>query len=1199
MNLTEILREGRGNTEYKLRDMSEDKKNNRKQNGNKDDSRKEMSAGRDEYKPLGEPADNAEDRTAENERMDALEKYSYFDAYQIINSASIPNDTLRKGQRLFNQGMFSRIDMIEGYDSNIMNGDELGQATWTGSGPNAKIRTTVTFSKTALLNASCNCPACQKRRTGYWYYGEQKSKCEYVAGLLYAVQAYLSDNNFGDATDRMANDFLNLCQSRRTNTAKTDSESSENKVMLKPRLVKKDGKLTVSFRIGTGKMLLIKQLGEFCDNVKNGATAIYGSDTKINHSRSNFTEESLKWLRFIEQIVQEEEEFNERMNEAVRLRNRYYYYRKPTDSVGGSLNLFGWRLDEFYQVLGDEKVDYEDRDSAYSQKLKLSAGTGNPPFSINISEEIPKTVKKPAEFEGIRVSGQLPELFYGTDLAYYVDDTTSTLKCSDRDFRDKIEPLTPFIDDYANFSFVIGRNRMAEFYYDILPSLADIAQITEKDPDRIHAFLAPRVNFVFYLDSDENDVYCAPFAYYGDKEFTLLDNLSRGHEKLSVQYRDYPREQEILYVLRKYFPAVDPDRKELTTDGDESLIYLLMAEGVDELLSYGEVRCTNRFRRRMKVRKVNASVGVSVSEGLLELDISSKDLSMQELLDILQSYRAKKTYYKLKDGSYVDLEDQSLEMLSELMDSMNLKPKDFVSGKMHLPLYRTLYLNKMLEENENIYAERDSHFRQIVKEFKAVNDADFDVPESLSGIMREYQKDGYRWLRLLETYKFGGILADDMGLGKTLQIISVLLAAKERCKEGEKMSALIVVPASVVYNWGDEFTRFAPQLEICLVTGTQAERREKISHAADHDVLVTSYDLLKRDIDQYEDIKFTYEIIDEAQYIKNHTTAAAKAVKVIKSTYRFALTGTPIENRLSELWSIFDFLMPGFLYSYDVFRRDIETPIVKYGDEDAMKRLQKMTSPFILRRLKGNVLKDLPEKLEEVRMVRFGKEQQKLYDAQVVRMRRDISGQTEEEFDRNKFMVLAELTKLRQICCDPSLCFEDYYEGSAKLDACMDLVNSAIDGGHRILLFSQFTSMLDILQRRLDQEGISYYTIVGSTPKEKRLQLAKSFNEGAVPVFLISLKAGGVGLNLTGADVVIHYDPWWNIAAENQATDRAHRIGQDKKVTEYKLIMKDSVEEKILNLQYTKRDLADQVINGETGNLGSMTREDLLEILGG
>lgn len=400
-----------------------------------------------------------------------------------------------------------------------------------------------------------------------------------------------------------------------------------------------------------------------------------------------------------------------------------------------------------------------------------------------------------------------------------------------------------------------------------------------------------------------------------------------------------------------------------------------------------------------------------------------------------------------------------------------------------------------------------------------------------------------------------------------------------------------------MFNWGEEIHKFAPELTFALISGTQEERRRKLENYEEADVLITSYDLLKRDAPFYEGKEFLYQIIDEAQYIKNHQTVAAKAVKVIKSQTRFALTGTPIENRLSELWSIFDYLMPGFLYKYEVFRREIEAPIVKNQDETAMERLKKMTAPFILRRLKADVLKDLPDKIEKTHYVRFEKKQQELYDAQVVHMRQQIAMQDGDEFQKNKLKILAELTRLRQICCDPSLCFENYKGESAKLEACQELIQRASEGGHKILLFSQFVTMLEIIRQKLDENGISYYMITGETSKEKRLKLVKNFNENDTRVFLISLKAGGVGLNLTGADVVIHYDPWWNIAVQNQATDRAHRIGQDKKVTVYQLIAKASVEEKIRQIQESKKDLLEQVVGSGAGQLGTMSKEDFLELL--
>ena len=475
-----------------------------------------------------------------------------------------------------------------------------------------------------------------------------------------------------------------------------------------------------------------------------------------------------------------------------------------------------------------------------------------------------------------------------------------------------------------------------------------------------------------------------------------------------------------------------------------------------------------------------------------------------------------------------------------------------------------------------------------------MEDSDFEVPVSLSNVMRKYQVQGFKWMKTLEQYRFGGILADDMGLGKTLQMISVLLSAKENNKAG---TALIISPASLVYNWGEEFKKFAPELKVTLVVGSQQERAKLIENYRDSDVLVTSYDLLKRDIADYEGAEFSYQILDEAQYIKNHSTAAAKSVKIIKSRYRYALTGTPIENRLSELWSIFDYLMPGFLYSYERFRRELETPIVKHKDENASARLKKMVSPFIMRRLKADVLKDLPDKIEEIRYAKLETEQQRLYDGQVIHMKNMIASQDADDFQKNKLQILAELTKIRQICCDPELLFEKYRGESAKRMACMELIKSAIEGEHKILVFSQFTTMLELLERDLEKAGISYYKIVGATPKEKRVEMVSAFNNDDTPVFLISLKAGGTGLNLTGADVVIHYDPWWNQAVQNQATDRAHRIGQMKVVSVYKLIAKGTIEEKIVKMQENKKNLADTILSGENGSIIQMSKEELMELL--
>lgn len=1111
-----------------------------------------------------------------SESIASLENYSYFNGAAIRNFMDIPQSSYREGENLFNQGKIEIVQIMSGYDRD--SGRIMGQVNAKGKSGTDEFAIRLQFSRTEVVNFECRCPKC---RRGYYLWFSRKTTCPYKAGVLKKLEAYLAAHNIGDATDLNAQKLISFYQEKRANLIAVDTVGKENSLKLIPRLMKKGGKLSVSFKIGEKKLYIVKNLETFCKNVKESAIDVYGTNTQINHNLKNFTENGRGWFHFISRIVQEEEEFYQRLNET----RGYYSYRKP--GVGSELNLFGRRLDEFYEQMADDAVEYEDKDGRETKKGTLTCINRNPKVTMQISAEELES----EEFHGIKVEGSLPDMYKGADTDYYIDG--NCLCRVDREFMQKIEPLANLSFGNA-FSFHVGRNRMSEFYHRILPDLQSIVDVVETEPERFRKYLLPDAHFVFYLDAQDKNVSCKLYARYGEKEVSVLDIISKKENGAIEPFRDAAREEEVLFQTMQWFPEVDIHEGELHCGENEDLVYRIMESGAEKLMEIGEVRCTKRFLGYHAVRPVKVSVGVSVSSGLLELNISTEDIPQNEMLDILNSYRTKKKYYRLKDGSFVNLNDSSLAMLAELMESMHLKPKEFVNGKMHLPMYRTLYLDKMLEENDSIYSSRDSHFREVVKNFKTVKDADFEEPKSLSKIMRNYQKNGYKWLRTLEAWQFGGILADDMGLGKTLQVIAVLLAAKQ---EGKTGTSIVVSPASLVFNWGEEFQKFAPELKISFITGTQEERQLKIEAYRESDVIVTSYDLLKRDIAYYEDKQFAYEVIDEAQYIKNHTTEAAKAVKIIKSNIRYALTGTPIENRLSELWSIFDYLMPGFLYTYDVFKRELENPIVKNNDEQAMKRLQKLAGPFILRRLKEDVLKDLPEKLEESRFVRLGSTQQTLYDAQVLHMRERLAGQDDSEFNKNKILVLAELTKLRQICCDPSLCFDNYNGGAAKLEACMELIQSAMDGGHRMLVFSQFTSMLEILQKALDSSGISYYTITGSTSKEKRLQLVKEFNEGDTPVFLISLKAGGVGLNLTGADMVIHYDPWWNLAVQNQATDRVHRIGQTKKVMVYKLIVKNSIEEKILKLQETKKNLAEQVIGGESGQLGSLSREEIMELL--
>ena len=435
------------------------------------------------------------------------------------------------------------------------------------------------------------------------------------------------------------------------------------------------------------------------------------------------------------------------------------------------------------------------------------------------------------------------------------------------------------------------------------------------------------------------------------------------------------------------------------------------------------------------------------------------------------------------------------------------------------------------------------------------------------------------------------------GFGKTVQMLSVIV---DYAKKEERKTSLVVSPSSLTLNWQNEAKKFTNELKTAVIRGTLQERKRIIEEIDRYDLVITSYDLLKRDIEIYKekDYKFKYIIADEAQYLKNSNTKNAKAIKQIKAETRYALTGTPIENSLAELWSIFDFIMPGYLFTYRKFKNIYETPIVKENDEKAMQKLKMLIEPFILRRNKKEVLKELPEKTVTVLNNEMNEEQKNIYLTYLLRAKQEIAEKIEiDGYEHSQMQILAALTRLRQICCHPSLFMEGYKEGSSKLEQCIEIIAEAIEAGHKILLFSGYTSMFEIIEKELKKNNIKYFKLTGATKVDERMKMVDEFNENPeVKLFLISLKAGGTGLNLTGADMVIHYDPWWNISTENQATDRAYRIGQKNNVQVYKLITKNSIEEKIYELQEKKAQLADNMLDTKTTFINKFSKEEIMRL---
>lgn len=1102
--------------------------------------------------------------------------YQYFDLAKILNNLTVTRTLYDSARQLIEKQQTS-LDKVEiGFNSYFSYDDLICSASGSYKVGTKLYPVTVICTKDSVLRASCSVPRCGQ----YWgteYYSSESNMCKHLLSFFILLDEHLKEYNPGDTTDL---DGLSLLRDFRAQQKQADRKQLSNvqyDLSFEPTFENDYGDLSLSFRSGLDRLYVVKDLMEFMELYENGETITFGKKTMIDFSVHKVAESANATFEYVRNILKQTDEHNDFLHS----QNNYYY----TEVIKNHLPLYGERLDQFFDLYAGKELPYNQKNGYRTEKSTIKFRDGN----LNLSLTIKKDVDKDNVFHGIQVSGNAPSLLQGRSHYYYFDQ--DTLFRVSADASAQALPLMKLVD-HDQLEFHVGRKSLSEFYHHVLPVLKENFKIREVDSKFIHSYIPPKAAYCFYLDAENGKLICRPKVNYGETEVSLLDNHSK--KGRLEDFRNPLEESDVLSMTEQFFSDVDLDADELYCEENEDSILNVLENGISQLMSAGEVHTTDRFRGITIRKKPTLKVGVSLESDIMNLSISSDDLTPEELIQILQSYQRKKKYYRLKSGSLIEVEENDMETIQQMMETLKLSAKEILKGNMKVPLYRALYLYKMLEQNDSIYLNRDKHFRNLIREFKTTDDSSFEAPESLQSKLRNYQVSGFRWMKTLSQYGFGGILADDMGLGKTLQMITVLLDAKENGQDG---TSLIVCPASLVYNWKEEFQKFAPELNVTMITGTQADRAELLAHASESDVLITSYDLLKRDIAEYDDKTFLYQVLDEAQYIKNHSTAAAKAAKVIHSRYRFALTGTPIENRLSELWSIFDYLMPGFLYGYETFRKELETPIVKSKDEAASERLKKMISPFILRRLKGDVLKDLPDKIEEIRYAKLEPEQQKLYDGQVVHMKDVIAKQDDQDFQSNKLQILAELTRIRQLCCDPELLFEKYSGGSAKRAACIDLIQSAIEGEHKILVFSQFTSMLALLEQDLSKNGISYYKITGETPKQKRVELVNAFNGDETPVFLISLKAGGTGLNLTGADVVIHYDPWWNQAVQNQATDRAHRIGQTKIVSVYKLIAKDTIEEKIVKMQETKRDLADSMLNGEMGGIAQLSKDDLLALL--
>jgi SNF2 family DNA or RNA helicase len=569
---------------------------------------------------------------------------------------------------------------------------------------------------------------------------------------------------------------------------------------------------------------------------------------------------------------------------------------------------------------------------------------------------------------------------------------------------------------------------------------------------------------------------------------------------------------------------------------------------------------------------------------------SGETFSASEIQRLILSGQS---HTRSKSGKTVVIDTGAVEEMQEVL--LDCAPQQHAEGY-RMNNTQASFLEATLRKHASWKVEAPTAWRD--RAARQSGEAKLECPQlgNLESVLRPYQKHGVAWLHFLRENGFGGILADEMGLGKTLQTLAFLRFVREKTPGTAPM--LIVCPTSLVFNWVSEAQKFTPELKLLALHGPN--RHQHFAQIAESDIVVTSYALARRDADRYREFEFDTVVLDEAQHIKNRQTQNAQAVKAVKSKHRLVLTGTPLENSVVDLWSIFDFLMPGYLGAAKDFRERYEIPIAKTRDAAAQKRLSRRLRPFLLRRLKKDVAADLPAKIEQVSFCELTTEQRGVYQQVIEASRKEVlEAVGAQGLAKSRMVVLTALLRLRQVCCDLRLLKLDDVNpatASSKLEMFSELVEEVIDGGHRVLVFSQFTTMLALLKERLTSDGIDYCYLDGST-KNRGEVVSKFQTNAAIPVFLISLKAGGVGLNLTGADTVIHFDPWWNPAVEDQATDRAHRIGQTKVVTSYKLITRETVEEKILTLQSRKREIIQSTIGGEEEFTAALNWDEIQELL--
>ncbi|MFJ7637710.1 SNF2 helicase associated domain-containing protein [Peribacillus sp. NPDC097206] len=724
----------------------------------------------------------------------------------------------------------------------------------------------------------------------------------------------------------------------------------------------------------------------------------------------------------------------------------------------------------------------------------------------------------------------------------------------------------------------IAWDQLDVFLEKVVPGLKKIGIVHISD-SITEQFVKTPLIAKLYLDRVNNKLLAGLEFHYGNIVMNPLE--SRENKAVSMLIRDVEKEKVILTLMEESQFAKNEGGYFLH---NEELEYEFLYHSVPKLQKLVQLYATTAVRSRIARGNPPPQVRIKIKKertNWLEFKFEMDGIPDKQIREILEALEEKRKYYRLRNGSLLSLETREFEEINRFLNALPVQHEDLESG-LNVPIVKGLQL---LDSADDGTFTMEESFRQFLENIRNSSNLEFELPERLQPILRDYQRNGYKWMKSLAGYGFGGILADDMGLGKTLQsiafILSELFAIRQR-----KLPVLIVCPSSLTYNWLSEFMKFAPEIQAVVMDGNQKERSKMQKELGEVDALITSYPLLRKDILWYEKQEFHTVFFDEAQAFKNPVTQTARSVKKIKADHRFALTGTPVENSLEELWSIFHVVFPELFMG------------LKEYSHLSRKQIARRIRPFLLRRLKEDVLEELPEKIETLESVELLPDQKRLYAAYLAKLREDTLKHLDKNtLRKNRIRILAGLTRLRQICCHPALFVDGYKGSSSKFEQLMKIMEESRLSGRRVLIFSQFTKMLQIIGKDLAIQGQSFFYLDGQTPSKERVEICNRFNAGDCDVFLISLKAGGTGLNLTGADTVILYDLWWNPAVEEQAADRAHRMGQKNVVQVIKLVARGTIEEKMNELQEKKRHLIEEIIDPENSSSSALTEEDIREIL--